>query len=579
MIHKLHTMKKLSALIALLAMLLSPGLGWGQTTINFDDVSKWTAGSTSITSYATNHTYVDGVFSATGGPALRNTTLAQDGFPGALGVYSWRLTNAACNWVMTIASGGVSTFSVAIRRWDNSPSPAYTLDYSTNGGANWTNVALINNTTLNNSSDWTTFNGTINSSNTNILIRLNSTGTTERIMVDNFVWTGYSGGNPTTETPTFDPLAGTYYSAQNVTIACSTSGSTIYYTTDGTDPDNTGNGTTYSTAIPVSATTTIKAKAYATGYDPSAIATATYTFPVAQTTTIPYVQNFGTDLGDCYPYTVAGTKPWLWGTSSATANGYNGINPEEQWLVLPGINFENYTGERMSFTTYVRYGTVDANNYLKLFYSTDYAGVGNPSGSTWTEISFAQPATGTVGTTELSVSSGVLNLSTISGSSVFLAFKYYSTDSPSQWRVDDINIYQAAPVITVSPTTLSGFTYEYLNGPTGEQTYTVSGADLQADVSIAASTNYEISKTSGTGYTTPLTFTPAEVATPQTVYVRLKSGLDIGEYNNEDVTASSTNATSQTVNCSGTVTAPPPPDAPVATAATNLTSDGFTANW
>ena len=192
---KLRSIRNLSALLALVTLLLIPGLGWGQTTINFDDAAKWTAGSTALTSYATNHTYVDGVFSATGGPALRNAIAAQDGFAGALGTYSWRLTNAACNWVMTIASGGVSTFSVAIRRWDNNPSPAYTLDYSINGGSNWTNVALINNATLNNSSDWMTFNGTINSSNLNILVRLNSAGTTERIMVDNFVWTGYSGGS------------------------------------------------------------------------------------------------------------------------------------------------------------------------------------------------------------------------------------------------------------------------------------------------------------------------------------------------------------------------------------------------
>lgn len=272
---KLQLPVKLASFLILIALLAAPGVGWGQTTINFDDAAKWTAGSVALTSYASDHTYVDGVFSATGGPALRNTTAAQDGFAGAFGTYSWRLTNAACNWVTTIASGGVSTFSVAIRRWDASPSPAYTLDYSVNGGANWVNVALVNNTTLNNSSDWTTFNGTINSSNPNILIRLNSTGSTERIMVDNFVWTGYSGGNPTAATPTFSPVAGTFYSAQNVTLSCETENSTIYYTTDGSDPDDTD--TEYTAAIPVNSTTTIKAIAYADGYDPSEIATATYT--------------------------------------------------------------------------------------------------------------------------------------------------------------------------------------------------------------------------------------------------------------------------------------------------------------
>lgn len=191
-------MKKVYTMFFVVLLLIcSIDIAIAQTTINFDDAAKWTAGSAALTSYASDHTYVDGVFSATGGPALRNTTTAQDGFAGALGTYSWRLTNAAATCTITISSGGVSTFSVKIRRWDNSPSPAYTLDYSVNGGTDWTNVATINNTNLDNSSNWKTFNGTINNASTNILIRLNSAGSTERIMVDDFIWTGYASSSPT----------------------------------------------------------------------------------------------------------------------------------------------------------------------------------------------------------------------------------------------------------------------------------------------------------------------------------------------------------------------------------------------
>lgn len=163
------------------------------TTINFDNAANWTAGSGVITSYQNNHTYTQGVFSATGGPALRETSATQDGFPAALGTYAWRLRDVTnTDWRITIASGGVSTFSVAIRRWDGSPSPNYALEYSINGGGSWSNVATINNTTLNNSSQYTTFSGTINSAVNNILIRLRALGTTERIMVDDFIWTAYS---------------------------------------------------------------------------------------------------------------------------------------------------------------------------------------------------------------------------------------------------------------------------------------------------------------------------------------------------------------------------------------------------
>ncbi len=186
----------IKVLLTLFAFLTLVGLKnlQGQTTINFDDEAKWTVSPDGgITSYQSNHIYADGVFSATGGPALREVTSDQDGFPKADGAFSWRLRNEAdVEWTITIASGGVNSFSMDIRRWDGSPSPAFNLEYSTNGGTDWTLAASINNETLNNSSDWTTFQSNINSGQENILIRLKSTGSTERIMVDNFSWTPFN---------------------------------------------------------------------------------------------------------------------------------------------------------------------------------------------------------------------------------------------------------------------------------------------------------------------------------------------------------------------------------------------------
>lgn len=78
----------------------------------------------------------------------RNTTATQDGFPGALGTYSWRLRNTADSKVTAIvASGGVSTFSIAVRRWDGSPIPVYTVKYSTNS-VDWTSLSNIDGTLL-----------------------------------------------------------------------------------------------------------------------------------------------------------------------------------------------------------------------------------------------------------------------------------------------------------------------------------------------------------------------------------------------------------------------------------------------
>ena len=77
-------------------------------------------------------------------------------------------------------------------------------------------------------------------------------------------------------TPTFLPVAGTYTSAQSVTISDATSGATIYYTTNGTTP--TTGSTVYSSSSPiaVSSSETIEAIAVASGYSNSAVASAAY---------------------------------------------------------------------------------------------------------------------------------------------------------------------------------------------------------------------------------------------------------------------------------------------------------------
>ena len=78
-------------------------------------------------------------------------------------------------------------------------------------------------------------------------------------------------------TPVFNPPAGSYVNPLNVTISTTTPGAVIHYTTDGSEP--TESSAVYSAPIPISSDTTIKAKGYATGFSPSAIATAFYDFP------------------------------------------------------------------------------------------------------------------------------------------------------------------------------------------------------------------------------------------------------------------------------------------------------------
>lgn len=82
----------------------------------------------------------------------------------------------------------------------------------------------------------------------------------------------------TVEMPVIAPVAGTVFDTTNVTITCGTQGASIYYTLDGTTPDE--NSTLYTGAFDVTSTTTVKAIGIKAGYTNSNIATATYTFPV-----------------------------------------------------------------------------------------------------------------------------------------------------------------------------------------------------------------------------------------------------------------------------------------------------------
>ncbi len=126
-----------------------------------------------------------------------------------------------------------------------------------------------------------------------------------------------------TATPTFSPAAGTIPSPQSVSIADSTAGATIYYTTDGSAP--TTSSAVYSGAITVSSTETLQAMAIASGDTASAVASATYTLsppaatPVFTPGTGTYSSPQTVTLTDSTPgatiyYTTDGSAP----TTSST---------------------------------------------------------------------------------------------------------------------------------------------------------------------------------------------------------------------------------------------------------------------
>ena len=133
---------------------------------------------------------------------------------------------------------------------------------------------------------------------------------------------------PPAATPTFSPAPGTYQAAQQVTLSDTTPGSSIFYTTNGTTP--TTSSTKFTSAITVSATTTIKAIATAPNFSTSAVASGTYTIQTAAATptfspapgtyaTAQQVTLSDTTPGSSIFYTTNGTTPTTSSTKFTTA--------------------------------------------------------------------------------------------------------------------------------------------------------------------------------------------------------------------------------------------------------------------
>lgn len=155
------------------------------------------------------------------------------------------------------------------------------VSHSVDGGATFSNGEIF---TLGSSAN--TFDYVVDETGSYDFVRLKFTivlpetapTATSRVVIDSLVVFGVPGVTPTTvSAPVITPNDGFYYEPQTVSITCSDADAVIRYTTDGSVP--TENSTVYSAPFTVNTTTTVKAKAWKTGMNPSFVATTTISFP------------------------------------------------------------------------------------------------------------------------------------------------------------------------------------------------------------------------------------------------------------------------------------------------------------
>jgi uncharacterized repeat protein (TIGR02543 family) len=289
-------------------------------------------------------------------------------------------------------------------------------------------------------------------------IRVTQTGSASGIWwsMHEFNVYGPGGGGPVVA-PTFSPAAGTYSSAQSVTISSTTSGASIRYTTDGSTPSSTV-GTVYSSPVTISTTTTLKAIAYKSGMIDSSVTSGTYTIQlslpspwltadigaVAATGSASYsnaiwtIAGSGADIqntadafryvyqsssGDCtnVARVASMTNPNAWakaGVMIRESTAANAINAMVCVTPGNGVNFQ-WRSTTGGSTSYTQVTGQTAPKWLKITRKgSSFAGYYSTNGTAWTQVGTAKTITmatsATIGMCVTSHNDGTLCTATIS---------------------------------------------------------------------------------------------------------------------------------------------------------------------
>jgi len=200
--------------------------------------------------------------------------------------------------------------------------------------------------------------------------------------------------------------------------------------------------------------------------------------------------------------------------------------------------YRNYDGNNLRI---LANGT--GANYTDANY-TLYAG--KPTKNVWTDIVIDLKAL--KGTTDWSIQTiNNLQIQPIENNST-PGLGYTVTVALDNIVLSD-NSTPRSPTITTSATNVYSHSYIYGAGPSSEKSFTVSGVTLMGDITLTPTAPYEISTTSGSGFTaSALTLTPSSGSVPSTtIYTRLKAGLSYAVYDTKNVVITTSGGTTKNV--------------------------------
>ena len=413
--------------------------------------------------------------------------------------------------------------------------------------------------------------GTWTGAASSVTFTIGGTSGHRRIAAFDITYGSGSGQQETVATPTFNPAGGTYYEPQSVTINCATQGATICYTTDGTEPD--ANSAQFSVPLTISETTTIKAKAFKSGYTPSNVASATYTFPsVVNISSITAAGSYtvqgtivaksarGFIVGDGTGYVYYYNQNYSQSSYnigdmvklSGSVVVYGGVFEFNNSTTVTAATSSNYVAEEPTIITGAEMDSrVASTTPAQLSSYVQYEGTLSISGTHY-NITDIDGATTAIGSISYPINT---DFTSLEGQEVIVKGYYVGISSSTYYNtmlgsIEEIVVTN--PQLTVAPTELSGFQYTYNAGPSQALNFSVTGNDLTSSVSVTAPQNFEVSINSDGPFNNTVTLSPtAGTLNAVHVYVRMKSGLEVGSYSGNVTLASGT--LNASVALSGTV--------------------------
>jgi len=201
-------------------------------------------------------------------------------------------------------SNGLGTISFYYARsnfsGDRQPTaPVFVVEYSLDQGNSWVQVG--GDIDLDGVDQLTEFTETVNVDG-DVRLRFRTISGTDgrRFNIDDIIMTDY-GDDETVARPVFSPAGGSFFEPVTVSITTSTPGAAIYYTLDGEDP--TEESILFVDPFVISETTTVKARAFLEGMNPSSVATAN--FVIVTTIDVESIADLraGVDDGNLYRLT------------------------------------------------------------------------------------------------------------------------------------------------------------------------------------------------------------------------------------------------------------------------------------